>query len=80
MSFTLASWMRYLSAQLGARIEHRFDLQNILVDVDWLFGDKVLRMRVGLLVWGWIACYLGPAQFELVNYVITIVALSERAY
>jgi len=80
MSVTLASWTLYLPAPLRASIEHRPDLQNILVNVGWLFRDKVLRTGAGLLVAGWVACYLAPGQFELVNYVMAIVALSERAY
>jgi O-antigen/teichoic acid export membrane protein len=63
-----------------SRIGHRPNLQNILGNVGWLFGDKVLRMGMGLLVGVWVVRYLGPEQFGLVNYVMAIVALSERAY
>jgi O-antigen/teichoic acid export membrane protein len=75
MSLTSASWLRYLPAPLRARVEHRPNLQNILANIGWLFGDKVLRMGVGLLVGVWIARYLGPEQFGLMSYAMAIVAL-----
>jgi O-antigen/teichoic acid export membrane protein len=75
MSLTSASWLRYLPAPLRARVEHRPNLQKILGNVGWLFGDKVLRMGVGLLVGVWVARYLGPEQFGLMSYAMAIVAL-----
>jgi len=68
-------WLRILPAAFRARIEHRSGLQRALANTGWLFGDKVLRMGMGLLVGVWVARYLGPAQFGLLNYATAFVAL-----
>jgi hypothetical protein len=34
-------------------------------NTSWLFGEKILRMVVGLFVGTWVARYLGPEQFGL---------------
>jgi PST family polysaccharide transporter len=57
------------------RFGHRKNLLVILHNIGWLFTDKILRMGVGLLIWAWIARYLGPEQFGLWNYVMAISAL-----
>ncbi len=41
----------------------------------WLFAEKVLRMAVGLFVGVWVARYLGPAQYGLLNYAGAFVGL-----
>ncbi|SRR5579883_1623532 len=50
-------------------------LRKIIGNTAWLFGDRVLRMGVGLFVGVWIARYLGPEQFGLFNYVIAFASL-----
>ncbi|MFN3545097.1 MAG: flippase [Thiobacillus sp.] len=70
-----SDWLKYLPASLRAKVEHRPNLQKALTNTGWLFGDKVLRMGVGLLVGVWLARYLGPEQFGLLNYAMAIVAL-----
>jgi O-antigen/teichoic acid export membrane protein len=69
------AWLKLLPATLRARIEHRPNLQIALTNTGWLLGDKILRMGVGLLVGVWVARYLGPEQFGLMNYAMAIVAL-----
>lgn len=70
-----SDWLKYLPAILRARVEHRPNLEKALTNTGWLFGDKVLRMGVGLFVGVWVARYLGPEQFGLFNYAMAIVAL-----
>lgn len=41
----------------------------------WLFGEKILRMIVGLFVGIWVARYLGPEQFGLFSYAQSFVGL-----
>jgi PST family polysaccharide transporter len=41
----------------------------------WLAADKGVRIIVGLLVGSWVARYLGMAQFGLLAYVLTWVAI-----
>ncbi len=44
-------------------------------NIGWLFADRVVRMGVGLLVGVWVARYLGPGDFGLLNYVMAVTAL-----
>ena len=57
------------------RIEHRSHLVKIMDNIGWLFIDKILRMGVGLFVGVWVARYLGPEQYGLLNYALSFVAL-----
>ena len=54
---------------------HRPNLVMIVDNIGWLFIDRFLRMGVGLLVGVWVARYLGPAQFGMLNYALAFVAL-----
>ncbi len=45
-------------------------LQKVVNNVGWLFFDKIFRMGISLLVGIWVARYLGPAQYGLLNFVI----------
>ncbi len=44
-------------------------------NTSWLFGEKILRMIVGLFVGIWIARYLGPEQFGVFSYAQSFVGL-----
>jgi O-antigen/teichoic acid export membrane protein len=44
-------------------------------NTSWLFGGQVFRMVLGLFVSVAVARYLGPKDFGLFNYVMSIVAL-----
>lgn len=68
-------WLKLLPSPLRAKIEHRPNLHKALTNTVWLLGDKILRMGVGLFVGVWVARYLGPEQFGLMNYAMAIVAL-----
>jgi O-antigen/teichoic acid export membrane protein len=60
---------------LRRRLAHRPNLLKILDNIGWLFFDKVLRIGVGLLLGVWLARYLGPAQFGLLNFALAFTAL-----
>jgi O-antigen/teichoic acid export membrane protein len=68
-------WLRYLSASLRAKIEHRPNLLRILHNIAWLFSDKLLRMGVGLFVGVWVARYLGPEDFGLFSFASAFVSV-----
>lgn len=68
-------WVSYLPAFLKKRVEGRQELQKVLNNTGWLFGDRLLRMGVGLFVGIWIARYLGPAQYGLLSYAASLVAV-----
>lgn len=44
-------------------------------NTSWLFGEKILRIIVGLFVGIWVARYLGSEQFGLFSYVLSFVGL-----
>ena len=58
----------------GAIRKHQ-GFQKYLKNTGWLFGGQMLRMVLGLFVSVAVARYLGPSDFGLFNYVLSIVAL-----
>ena len=44
-------------------------------NTSWLFGEKILRLFVGIFLGVWIARYLGPEQFGLLSYAQSFVGL-----
>ncbi|WP_377475472.1 MAG: flippase [Microcoleus anatoxicus] len=50
-------------------------LRQVLVNLAWLFTDQILQMALGLIVGLWVARYLGPVQFGLLNYSIAFVSV-----
>jgi O-antigen/teichoic acid export membrane protein len=53
------------------------DLRRIIENTAWLFGEKVFQMGLGLLVGVWVARYLGPKRFGIINYAMAYVGLLE---
>ncbi|MVM38060.1 oligosaccharide flippase family protein [Spirosoma sp. HMF3257] len=45
-----------------------FPYSKSLMNVGWLFFDKLFRMATGMLVGVWLARYLGPADYGLLSY------------
>src|SRR5260221_2718140 len=41
----------------------------------WMFVDKILRLIAGLFIGAYVARYLGPSNYGLLNYVISLVSL-----
>lgn len=50
-------------------------LMKYFKNTSWLFGEKILRMSVGLFVGIWVARYLGPDQYGLFSYAQSFVGL-----
>jgi len=67
--------MNFISSFIHRRIAHRPNLVKIFHNIGWLFFDKLLRLGVGLLVWVWIARYLGAEQFGLLNFALSFAGL-----
>ena len=67
--------MELIPAFIRRRIAHRSKLLKIVDNIGWLFFDKILRMGVGLLIGVWIARYLGPEQFGLLNFTAALIGL-----
>jgi polysaccharide transporter, PST family len=66
---------RYLPAPLRDRLEGRPNLWRILTNIGWLFGDRILRLGVGLIVTVFLTRYLGPEDFGALSYTIAFPAL-----
>ncbi len=49
--------------------------RQVLTNTAWLFGEKILQMVLGLLVGVWVARYLSPQNFGLLNYATALVGL-----
>lgn len=68
-------FLNLLPINLQQKIKSSIGLQEIILNTAWLFGDKILRMGVGVIVGIWVARYLGPDMFGLLNYANAFVAL-----
>jgi O-antigen/teichoic acid export membrane protein len=51
------------------------NLRKIIGNTAWLFAEKIFQMGFGFLVGAWVARYLAPERFGLINYAWAIVAL-----
>jgi len=69
------SWIRHLPSGFRKRLHGRVQLQKILSNIVWLSMDRVLRLGITAVVGVWMARYLGPEQFGLLNYAAAFVAL-----
>lgn len=50
-------------------------LKKYVSNISWLISEKIIRMIIGLFIGVLVARYLGPKQFGLLNYVISVVGL-----
>lgn len=75
MSSVNESWTDLLPPSMRERLHGRVALQRILSNIVWLSMDKLLRLAVGAVVGVWMARFLGPAQFGLLNYSLAFVVL-----
>jgi O-antigen/teichoic acid export membrane protein len=50
-------------------------IKKVLGNTGWLISDRIIRMAVGLFVAAWVARYLGPNQYGLLNFSIALVAI-----
>lgn len=66
--------LKKLKSFFKVGFEHQGFLKY-LKNTGWLFGGQMLRMVLGLFVSVAVARYLGPADFGLYNFVLSIVAL-----
>jgi polysaccharide transporter, PST family len=58
-----------------ARFRRRTLLHKLIGNTAWQLVDKVLRLMTGLVVGIWVARYLGPSRYGLLNFSIAFVAL-----
>ena len=67
--------LRLMPEFLRSSLKGRENLQKALANIIWLYADRILRMGVGLLVGVWLARYLGPGQFGLFSFSLSLVGL-----
>jgi PST family polysaccharide transporter len=72
---TNSAFLKILPRFLRDKLTDRHILQSVLGNSSWLFWDKIIRLGSGLIVGLWIARYLGPAQFGLLNFAIAFTGL-----
>lgn len=60
---------------IAVKVKNKPELLRILDNMGWLFFDKILRLGVGLVVGVWVARYLGPKDFGLLNYALAFTGL-----
>jgi PST family polysaccharide transporter len=49
--------------------------KRLLANLNWLFADRILRIVGGLVIGIWVARYLGPGDYGLLNFALSFVAL-----
>src|SRR5262245_58349048 len=64
-----------LPTAIRQRLAHRPNLVRILDNIGWLVVDKLIHLGLGLVVGVWVARYLGPKQYGLINYALAFVGL-----
>lgn len=64
-----------LPAFIVSRLKGHHLLRRILKNAGWLLIEKVFRIGLGVAVLSYLARYLGPGQFGLLNYATAFVAL-----
>jgi PST family polysaccharide transporter len=61
--------------RLTGILQGRDLLQRVIRNTAWQVTDKIIRLGLGLVVSAWVARYLGPADFGLLNFGIAFVAI-----
>ncbi|MBT8341255.1 MAG: oligosaccharide flippase family protein, partial [Desulfatitalea sp.] len=60
---------------LPSHIKESQGLQRYFQNTAWLLSEKVFRLVVSLWIFTWVARYLGPTDFGLLNYAASFVML-----
>jgi PST family polysaccharide transporter len=68
-------WAKISPSSLITKVRQRSNLFKIATNTGWLVVDKLISIVAGLLVGAWVARYLGPAQYGMLNYASAFVAL-----
>ena len=62
-------------ALLPKDIREASGLKKYVHNTAWLFAEKIFRLILGVLIVMWVARYLGPSDFGLLNYALSFVGL-----
>ena len=66
---------RYLPGFVRRSLEGRIYLRRVIDNTGWVLAERVLRYTVGFLVGVWIARYVGPSDYGLLNYAAAFVGV-----
>jgi O-antigen/teichoic acid export membrane protein len=66
---------KFIPSFIRKKVELNPELRKIIGNINWLVLERVLRNLLALFVVAWVARYLGPEQFGLMNYALSFVAL-----
>ncbi len=69
-------WIDWMPTPIKIALDGRLRLQSIIANTGWLLVDRIFRMGVGLVLSVWIARYLGPQQFGILNYAISFTSIA----
>lgn len=61
--------------RLAATLRAHGGAQRVLANSAWLYADNLFRLVVGVAIAVWVARYLGPHDFGLLNYATALVAI-----
>lgn len=67
--------LRLVPKSIQDRLVGRDNLTKTLTNIAWLYADRALRLSIGLVVGVWLARYLGPSQFGLLSFALSLVGL-----
>ena len=56
-------------------LQNHSGFMKYLKNTSWLFGEKIIRMSLGLFVGIWVARFLGPEEYGLFSYATSFVLL-----
>jgi len=73
--FTNKFFLKLIPKFFKRKIEDQKTLQKILNNINWLTIEKVLIDFIKIFVFAWVARYLGPKDFGIINYAIALVVL-----
>jgi PST family polysaccharide transporter len=65
----------YFPKKITDKLKNYSNLEKILKNLGWLFADKVIRIGLGFIITVWLARYLGPEEFGILNFGKAFVAL-----
>jgi len=51
------------------------EMKKLIANFSWLTVDRIVRLGINLFIVGWIARYLGKAQYGLFNYSMSLTIL-----
>ena len=70
-------WIRWLPGALKRRVENSPTLQKIIQNAGWLVSERVGIMAIRFFVGVWVVRYLGPDNYGVYSYAVSLAALSK---